>query len=125
MKNQTDKIFKKLDILRKKLLKDGGFTADTSFNSLNRHSGYFVSIEKPEVICSKEILDQYLFNEIMDQLKVFNCFYIGVWNSNDKIYFNLTKFIRDKNIAISLGLKNNQKAIFDIANNKEIFLCSE
>lgn len=47
---------------------------------------------------------------------------IGLWRDGDKVYIDLSRNIKDKNKAIEYGKHHEQKAIYDITNDKSIFI---
>ena len=48
--------------------------------------------------------------------------YIGFWVEDSTLYFDCSIKVDDKQIALFLGKKNEQKAIFDIAKQDSIYL---
>lgn len=48
--------------------------------------------------------------------------FIGLWLDNGIIYIDISRVIQSKENALKLAKEQNQKAIFDIKNNKVIFV---
>lgn len=48
--------------------------------------------------------------------------YYGVWIDSGKVYFDVSVNLQDKSQALKIGRVKNQKAIWDLNENKEIRL---
>jgi hypothetical protein len=48
--------------------------------------------------------------------------FIGLWLDNGIIYIDISRVIQSKENALKLAKEQNQRAIFDIKNNKVIFV---
>jgi len=99
-----------------------GFTVEIArdiIKDYNKSSGYVVSLITliKAYYINKELINyEIVYSEIP-----LNCI-IGGWYDKDKeVYLiELNGIIKDKNYALQIAKKYNQKCIWDIANNKEI-----
>lgn len=48
--------------------------------------------------------------------------WVGMWEDDDELYFDISKWVYTKEEAVALGRKYNQKAIYDIAAGESIEL---
>lgn len=46
--------------------------------------------------------------------------YVGSWRENGKIHYDPVQIVEDRDDAISMAKKRNQKAIWDLKNKREI-----
>jgi hypothetical protein len=88
--------------------------------------GYIVSQDKGIKVIDKP-LEHLNFKEIEQDLKalikrVRATEFIGLWLDNGIIYIDISRVIQSKENALKLAKEQNQKAIFDIKNNKVIFV---
>ena len=85
--------------------------------------GYMVSDKGSELIMPikdikpllKTCISKYAYKLKKDK-------YFGLWIDKEKCYFDISENVQDLKIAIIQGMKNGQKAIFDISNKKSIYL---
>lgn len=111
--------------LQKDILKNGGATLDNNFKKATLKSGFMVSIQGYEFITKdiKEAIKKGLeYKEIIKDKKGF---YIGYWidtKDNNKIYVDISKNISKKRDAITTAKKNLQKGIYNIKDDKTIYL---
>lgn len=116
---------------------DGGFTADQSFNAPT--TGYMVSLAGTEVqfpnysTMSDEQLErecqEYYANGVNWERQGV---YFGAWVHKGVrffeqpiLFFDNSINIQDREVAIAFGHANEQIAIWDVANGKEIRLTDE
>ena len=125
------------------LTKNGGATLGVTFHDKENYSlkivdfngGYQVSIEDLVVIPLKFVnlmLDDLHWSEFLKlivQTKASKTLYdyngaicIGLWIDKDQLYIDLSVYMGDYDLAVKLGKKHNQKAIFDWENNESIYL---
>jgi hypothetical protein len=111
----------------------------TQFKSKGRHNfntkgrglqpskiGFIVSQDRGIKVIDKP-LEHLNFKEIEQDLKalikrVRATEFIGLWLDNGIIYIDISRVIQSKENALKLAKEQNQKAIFDIKNNKVIFV---
>jgi hypothetical protein len=111
----------------------------TQFKSKGRHNfntkgrglqpskiGFIVSQDRGIKVIDKP-LEHLNFKEIEQDLKalikrVRATEFIGLWLDNGIIYIDISRVIQSKEKALKLAKEQNQRAIFDIKNNKVIFV---
>jgi hypothetical protein len=111
----------------------------TQFKSKGRHNfntkgrglqtsktGFIVSQDRGVKVIDKP-LEHLNFKEIEQDLKalikrVRATEFIGLWLDNGIIYIDISRVIQSKEKALKLAKEQNQRAIFDIKNNKVIFV---
>ena len=104
------------------LLKNGGLTL-----GLKAKNGFMVSLPTNEKVINnnleefKKSLKEYkkLYKQIK---KVYKNAYIGLWIENGNIYLDFSLLINEYYKALQVGRKNNQLAIYNIEENKSIYL---
>ena len=105
--------------------KNGGATFNLQGKSPN--SGYMVSLQGHEEILTKEQFQISVnFSDYIERkerlLESISNLYIGVWFNEGKYYLDLSENIADRETAIRLGIRREQKAIGDIVEQEEITL---
>jgi hypothetical protein len=113
-----------------KAIEQGGATWDlVEFKDANVESGYMVGVKGfkrykvkenwfPEVILKK-------INELLEDNKYYvmhKSAYLGAWINENACYIDISLNIEDEEDAIKIGRLNNQAAIWDCKNKKEIYL---
>lgn len=88
--------------------------------------GFIVSQDRGIKVIDKP-LEHLNFKEIEQDLKalikrVRATEFIGLWLDNGIIYIDISRVIQNKEKALKLAKEQNQRAIFDIKNNKVIFV---
>ena len=120
--NKINKIINNLQ----NIIKDGGATIDKDGQKANFIKGFFVSIygaEKKQPL--NDINYELLKNDLQQKFEYITKHknnFIGLWINNGLLYTDISKHIKYKQDALTLGVKNNQKAIFDIEKNQDIFI---
>lgn len=94
-------------------LETGTYIVDSVGTSVSLHGGYQVSFEQADKPMTNKELN-IVANLLASQFKP----YIGVWDGETEISFH----VKDLNTAMAIGRSYNQKAIWDWANSKEIWL---
>jgi hypothetical protein len=91
-------------------------------------SGYMVSLEGLEFIIDNfdDISDEEI-NKTCDRYRPqaqlrSEYTYFGAWVDDNKLYLDLSMNIQDREVAIAYGHANHQKAIYDVNNDKSIYL---
>jgi len=104
----------------------GGGSYNPIFGTSPR-GGFMASIEGTEIITSatnkrylKQILNSFL-GENFDLLNKSDR-YIGTWICEDRLYIDVSVNFQSKKEALKFGVYNSQDAIFDIDNNRCIYL---
>lgn len=122
MNNKINEIIKNLE----NIIKDGGATIDKDGKKANFTKGFFVSIygaEKKQPI--KNIDIEALKNDLQQKFEYITKHknnYIGLWIFDGLLYTDISKHIKYKQDALTLGIKNNQKAVYDIEKNQDIYI---
>lgn len=87
--------------------------------------GFAVSIPNKDLQVSEEYFNPKVLQNFIDTNKadlVLSNAYVGVWINKSTVYLDISLVTNDLEEAILLGILGHQKAIFDLARNKEIFL---
>lgn len=104
------------------IIKNGGATLTKDLKNATLKNGYMVSIMGMERTYKKENIKE-LKESIQEYQKILkNNEYIGLWLDNDIIYLDISKHFKDLKQAKKVGIKNKQLAIYDLKNNKSIYL---
>ena len=109
----------KIETIKNELLKNGGLTLTEELQKATQKNGFYVSKIGYEKIITIEELQKELDNY---KSKLLKNEFIGLWIDNNKIYIDIIKHYKDKKQALKMGIKNKQIAIYDITNNKSIYL---
>lgn len=116
--------------LRDNLIKYGGFSVDSftleGYKPFKSSFGYLVSVKKYEEILTLEDftyerIKAYLSKEgLADSVEPL---YLGAWRDEEgKIYLDMNKHLFNFTLAVREGIYQNQKAIYDLKNEKSIYL---
>ena len=110
--------------LIKEIIKNGGATLTKDLKKAELKSGYMVSLEGAE---SKVKKDDYkaIIKAIEDKKEIIkdnSDLYIGLWVDNGMMYIDISININDKVEALEFGKKNKQFAIYDLENDKSLYL---
>lgn len=112
--------------LRNVLIRDGGFSF--SAKGTQPSKGYMVSVKD---VVKMSLAD---FVETEECSSVEKCFkliskspdnlYVGGWLDvkSGVVYIDISKNVNDINEAIKIAKKNNQLAIYDVANDNSIYI---
>lgn len=109
---------KSIKSIYKLILKNGGFTKD-----LKHNSGYMVSVKKFEKTLKIDDFKTFkkLYKEYVKTAKILNAF-VGVWVDNNIIYLDISYHFYHYKKAFEYGTQQQQKAIYNIKENKSIYL---
>jgi len=102
-----------------------GNTFDLNGNVFDPKKGYFVGITGFQVPKNYFINPKYPINTLLFSLEEYldlSKNLVGYWVENNIIYIDSVIHTEDYYFAFYLGSQFNQKAIFDIKNNKSIYL---
>jgi len=112
-----------------KIIKDGGITLSSRLVQAKRQTGFFVSLKNQgTVIDLKDFTPDSLFltiNKLFIQYEIIYCKqFIGVWvdKANEKVYIDISVWIKNREQAVQKGIDEGQIAIWDIENGQEIYL---
>jgi len=105
-------------------IKNGGVSFNKNLEILEDLKGFTVSIQKFEYTTKIENIEE-IKNNIQDKINILNKsiknnYFIGLWLYDNILYIDINKIELNKSRALELGKKENQKAIFDNVNKKEI-----
>lgn len=117
-------------------LRDGGCTFRLSptgeMMPIEETTGYMVSLDasvlglgesKKRLGWGSHVLSERAHYEIglrSHLIKHHFNLWVGMWVDNGYLHFDISKWVYDKEEAVALGRKYNQKAIYDLANGRDI-----
>ena len=131
MKNQNKYIIQRATTTTEKItkkeyqtiLENHGATLLKSGKNANYLTGYMVSIKDIKKIDITKTTQSKQIDTINKNLKLLkNNQNLGLWLDKNILYIDISKNIKTKQHAENLGRKYNQIAIWDIVNNKNIYL---
>ena len=108
----------------KEMIKNGGATLDVNYNNFNASAGYMVSIkghEKRININDIENIKKEIVKK-MELVKNKKGYYIGLWVDNGLMFIDISKHIIKYARALEVARNNKQLAIYDLKNDKSIYL---
>lgn len=112
------------DKMIKTIIKNGGATLDCNYNNFNASAGYMVSLYGYETKISINNIEE-IKKEILKKMELIRtkkgCF-VGLWVENDLLYIDISKHIEDYNKALEVARNNQQKAVYNLKNDKSIYL---
>jgi len=108
-----------------KVREDGGCSYSPTYGHLTK-AGYGVSPykDREEQILFSELTENDIknyYNENVDLLVLPN-HYLGVWVDNGVAYLDVSVFEPNKKKALSIAANSSQLAIYDIGNQKTVFV---
>lgn len=112
------------DKMIREILKNGGATLDTNYNNFNSSIGFMVSIkghEKKVNINDIENIKKEITKK-RELIKTKKNYFVGLWVDNDILYIDISKHIINYNRALEVARNNKQLAIYDLKNDKSIYL---
>lgn len=112
------------DKMIKTIIKNGGITLDCNYNNFNAGAGFMVSLYGHEVkidVNNIETIKKEITKK-MELIKTKKGCFVGLWVENDLLYVDISKHIKDYNRALEVARNNQQKAIYDLKNDKSIYL---
>lgn len=115
--------------LKEYILKNGGATLEVeTLETIKNNKGFMVSYEDYETTTKNideviKIIKEYQKDLVNNNIDLKNN-YIGIWyNIEDNTYYiDISILYHDKRQAERKGKENKQKAIYDLKNNKSIYL---
>lgn len=112
---------KLLKTIKKEIIKNGGLTLLPTFEKVNYKKGFMISLSDSELKLNiKDLSIKHLkqYQKLAKDKKA----YIGFWLDNNTLYLDLSIRFLDKEKALYFGKINNQLAIYDLENQKSIYL---
>ena len=107
--------------LIKTMIKNGGGTLKDN-KLVEFDSGYIVAFKEFEKVIDMDNSIYETMALLQDYIDKHNDSYIGFWINEGNIYLDVVQNISNYHIAILEGLRQNQKAIWDCKECKEIWL---
>jgi len=109
-------------------LMDGGYTLWKDEET--RLKGYVVGGVCTESDCLTEASARFaeLFDIYLHKLDVRNEYRtlgIGTWVDEGRIYFDIVEYVENEQDAVALCVERNEKAYFDILNQKSVYITDE
>jgi len=109
-------------------LMDGGYTLWK--DEKTRLSGYVVGGVCTESDCLTEASTRFaeLFDIYLHKLDVRNEYRtlgIGTWIDEGRVYFDIVQHVENEQDAVALCVERNEKAYFDILNQKSVYITDE
>ena len=109
-------------------LMDGGYTLWK--DEKTRLKGYVVGGVCTESDCLVEATTRFseLFDIYLHKLDVRNEYRtlgIGTWIDEGRIYFDIVQHVENEQDAVALCVERNEKAYFDILNQKSVYITDE
>ena len=109
-------------------LMDGGYTLWR--DEKTRLKGYVVGGVCTESDCLTEASTRFaeLFDIYLHKLDVRNEYRtlgIGTWVDEGRIYFDIVEYVENEQDAVALCVERNEKAYFDILNQKSVYITDE
>lgn len=101
-----------------------GFTIDNNLKKV-QDEGFFVSVPDMELSLPFSLLNSQLVASIIKAYQKNNNHFIGCWVNEDRVYFDSSIILFDKETALNVALDFNQSAIFDNVKKETIFLVNE
>ena len=101
---------------------NGGGTYNKEYKTIDAKQGFMVSLQGYEKKCKTEQETEKAINENMEIIRGLDNAYLGAWIDEGITYIDISVLVENKEDALEMGKINNQLAIYDIENNKSIYL---
>lgn len=100
---------------------NGGCTLTSDLNMVNNKKGFYVSLKGFKYQTRLNKLD---LNTIKQYQKIAlkHDAFIGAWIDEGILYLDISKHVKSKHKALKLARSNYQLAIYDIKNNKSVYI---
>ena len=110
--------------LIKGIIKNGGATLTRHLEKAELKSGYMVSLEGCESQTNKNDYKAIIqaIKEKQEIIKDNSELYIGLWVDDGMMYIDVSINISDKVESLEFAKKNKQLAIYDLENDKSLYL---
>lgn len=99
--------------------REGGATLTSDLQNANLNKGYMVSLKGYETVVDLTQADTVDLTELVNTVTGLGA-YLGAWIHGDNLYLDASINLDNKREAIKLAKKNDQLAIFDLNNLREI-----
>ena len=99
----------------------GGATLNTDLEHADLNHGYMVSLQGHEKTLKPGDLSLELLNEYKHKAQDLGG-YVGLWLEDNILYLDISTVHYSYRVAMYNAKKNNQKAIYDLANKKTIYV---
>lgn len=106
------------------IIENEGATLDCNYNDFKSDVGFIVSIKGQEVKVDKNDIEE-IKKEIEKKrefIKDKKGLYVGLWLEDDIMYIDVSVHIIDYVKALEVARKNEQKAIYNLKDNDNIYL---
>lgn len=108
--------------LKNELIKKGGLTLNKNLEVLTKKEGYIATYQNSEKTFAFNELAQ-LKNEILKRAEnIKKDEFIGLWVDNNIIYLDTSIILDNKTECLEFAKDNRQIAIFDLKENKSLYL---
>lgn len=110
----------KIENIKIAIIENGGITLDAkTLEDANLKSGYMVSLAGYEIITT---VNELTTNALLAHARMAHALggFVGLWLDTDKLYIDISINEKDRQKALKTGKFNNQLAIYDVENDKEI-----
>ena len=122
IKKRSDKKMINKKFLKNELTKKGGLTLNKNLEALTKKDGYIASYQDTEKTFTFNELDQ-LKNEILKRAKnIKKDEFIGLRVDNNIIYLDTSIILDNRAECLEFAKDNKQLAIFDLRENKNLYL---
>ena len=112
-----------IKLIQERVKNRQGLTIDVAGN-MPEHKGYVISVPKYGKVfdLNKDDFDiVQLYKEYQNHFES-SMYWFGFWFDSGKLYVDYNIIIQDLPRVVKLGKALNQLAIFDLTNQKEIFI---
>ena len=103
---------------------NGGITYDYE-REISVRKGYSVAGSKSfELIIPSSLREKDLIEYIHENYDMLTIggYYLGIWKYGKQYYLDVTKVIKDKELAIKCAILNEQITMYDLDKDREIFI---
>lgn len=106
-----------------KTIENGGASYNPEYGT-QPENGYMVSIKDVSTISSLDLIEDEIQKIVLSNASMFleKDIYMGSWIDDGKIYIDISKNVQEIKSAIRLGMLNDQLAIYDLNNGRDIKL---
>lgn len=115
-----------LQKLHSAILSNGGASYSLRYGDLSGRKGYAVSVHKDReiTITVREFGNNDLRNFVNENsdLLAMPDYFLGAWIEDNTVYLDVSKVVPSKALATKLCKQYGQKAYFDLANMKTIYV---
>jgi len=84
--------------------------------------GYMVGGVVPSAICKTQDMEDFLARFLVEHEDAVESAYLGTWIEGDTVYIDVAENVPDLETAVRLGRQRGEKAIYDVANGRSIYV---